>query len=107
MATSITVSVIEVPTGLYINGKWVQGNGDPLETINPATEESLGTISTASDQDVDDAVVAARECLENTWGLETPGTERGALMFKLADAVDKNTDDLAMLESLGGSLFHV
>lgn len=101
MASTITVSGIKVPTGLYINGKWVQGKGEALETINPATEETLGTITTASDGDVDDAVAAARECLETTWGLELPGTERGALMFKLADAVDKNTDDLALLESLG------
>lgn len=99
--TSIKVSGIEVPVGLYINGEWVQGSGEPLDTINPATEETLGTIQTATDEDVDKAVAAARECLETTWGLEMPGTDRGALMFKLADEVDKNTDDLAMLESLG------
>ena len=101
MAQSITVSGIQVPVGQFINGKWVQGSGEPLETINPATEEVLGSISTATDEDVDKAVAAARECLDTTWGLEMPGTDRGALMFKLADAVDKNTDDLAMLESLG------
>lgn len=102
MPQTIKVSGIEVPVGLFINGEWVQGSGEPLETINPATEEILGTVQTASNEDVDKAVAAARECLETTWGLEMPGTERGALMFKLADAVDANTDDLALLESLGG-----
>lgn len=100
--TTIKVKGISVPTGLYIGGKWVKGNGESLETINPATEESLGSISTATNEDIDDAVKAARYCLENEWGLETPGTDRGALMFKLADQVDKNVEDLAMLESLGG-----
>lgn len=106
MAQNITVSGIQVPVGLYINGKWVQGSGESLETINPATEESLGHIQTASNEDVDKAVAAARECLETTWGLEMPGTDRGALMFKLADAVDKNTEDLALLESLGEQACH-
>lgn len=99
--TSVDVAGIKVPTGLYIGGKWQAGKGEPLDTENPATEEKLATVSTASNEDIDAAVAAARKCFEEDYGLEMPGTERGALMFKLADAVDANTDVLAKLESLG------
>lgn len=104
MASTVTVSSISVPSGLYIGGKWVQGHGEPLSTENPATEEQLATIQTASSEDVDAAVAAARDCFENRWGLETSGTERGALLNKLADAVDQNVEELALLESLGESM---
>lgn len=33
-----------VQTGLYINGEWVRGRGEQLETVNPATEEVLGKV---------------------------------------------------------------
>jgi aldehyde dehydrogenase (NAD+) len=104
MSSTIKVSGIEVPTGLYIGGEWVKGNGEALETINPATEEVLGSVQTATLEDVDRAVAAARDCFEHRWGLETSGTERGALMFKLADKVDESTEELATLESLGKRL---
>lgn len=42
---SLKVAGFDVSTGLYIGGKWVQGRGTPLETINPATEESIGSVS--------------------------------------------------------------
>lgn len=100
MSSTITVAGISVPSGLYIGGKWVRGHGEQLSTENPATEEELAVIQTASNEDVDAAVAAARDCFENRWGLEISGTERGALINKLADAVDQNVDELAMLESL-------
>ena len=50
----------------YINGKWV----DPikpgtLNIINPATEESVGRLSMGSAEDVDNAVVAARNAFQS------------------------------------------
>jgi aldehyde dehydrogenase (NAD+) len=42
---SINVGGVTVKTGLFVDGEWVKGNGEKLETINPATEELLGTVS--------------------------------------------------------------
>ena len=95
------ISGVSVYTGLYINGSWMDGKGYPLDTENPATEEKLATIQTASIEDVNKAVICARACFEERWGLETSGIERGALIFKLADEVDKAVEELALLESLG------
>jgi hypothetical protein len=68
--------------------KWVNGNGDALEVYNPATEEHITTVHTASPADVDLAVKAARTAFETTWGTNVPGSERGRLLYKFADVSD-------------------
>ena len=45
----------------FIGGEFVDGSGEPLRTINPATEEVLAEVGTASAADVDKAVKAARK----------------------------------------------
>ena len=50
----------------YINGKWVDPvKPETLDVINPATEESVGQISVGSEQDVNNAVSAARQAFES------------------------------------------
>ena len=62
----------------------------PLEVYDPATEELLATVDTATKEDVDLAVKAARKAFETTWGTNTPARERGRLLFKFADIIEKN-----------------
>ena len=45
---------------MFVDGKFVDGDGEPLKTINPATEEVLAEVATASESDVDNAVRAAK-----------------------------------------------
>ena len=42
--------------GLFINGEFVDGSGPSFKTVNPATEETLAEVATASSDDVDRAV---------------------------------------------------
>jgi len=88
------------PTGLFINNEWVKGvDGKTFETINPATEEVICSVHEATEKDVDIAVAAARKAFEGTWRKETP-ENRGKLLAKLADLIEKNADLLAAVESL-------
>ncbi|BEI97363.1 hypothetical protein CcaverHIS631_0209520 [Cutaneotrichosporon cavernicola] len=96
--STITVEGVTINTGLFINNEWVKGHGEPLETVNPATEEVIATVQTASKEDVDIAVKAAREAFETTWGTECSGQERGRLLFALADQMEKRIDELVALE---------
>jgi aldehyde dehydrogenase (NAD+) len=50
----------------FVDGKFVDGEGEPLKTLNPATEEVLAEVGTASTDDVDRAVAAARRAYEKT-----------------------------------------
>src|SRR6478672_2735919 len=61
---------------MYVGGRFVDGRGDDVKTINPGTEEALASVSTASIADVDDAVAAARSAYEQTWS-RISGAERG------------------------------
>jgi aldehyde dehydrogenase (NAD+) len=83
----------------FINGEFVDGSGEPLKTINPATEEVLAEVGTASKSDVDTAVKAARKAYTGVWS-KMPGTERAKYLFRIARLIQERSRELAVLESL-------
>jgi len=89
------------PGRLLINNEWADA-AKHFDTINPATGEVLTQIAEASKQDVDRAVEAARRAFEDRGGpwRKMSASERGRLIWKLADLVEKNIDELAELETL-------
>jgi acyl-CoA reductase-like NAD-dependent aldehyde dehydrogenase len=93
--TKTTVS----PGRLLIDGQWVDG-ARHFDTVNPATAEVLTQIPEASAGDVDAAVAAARKALEFGPWRKMPASERGRLIWRLADLVEKNIEELAELETL-------
>jgi aldehyde dehydrogenase (NAD+) len=86
---------------LLIDGQWVDGS-KTFDTINPATEKVLTQVVEASPADVDRAVQAARRAFEDRNGpwRKLSASERGRLLWKLADLVEKDIDELAELETL-------
>src|SRR5579884_4104366 len=90
------------PGKLLIDGKWSEGSGKSFDTFNPATGDVLTRIAEASPADVDRAVQAARSALEDRSGpwRKMSASERGRLIWKLADLIEKNIDTLAELETL-------
>ena len=90
------------PRDMLIGGEWVQAlDGRTFATINPATETDLVEVALASPADVDRAVRAAREAFEygSAWSRTTP-RERGRLLWRIADLIEENADELAQLETL-------
>jgi aldehyde dehydrogenase (NAD+) len=83
----------------FVDGTFVDGGGEPLKTVNPATEEVLAEVGTASAADVDRAVAAARKAYETTWG-PMPGAERAKYLFRIARIVAERSRELAVLETL-------
>ncbi len=85
---------------LLINGKWVAPkSGKNFESINPATEEVLTLVAEGDKADVDEAVKAARKALDGKWGQIGPH-ERARYLFKIAELIDANRDELGELETL-------
>src|SRR5690242_18770933 len=84
---------------MFVDGQFVEGAGEPLKTINPATEEVLAEVSTAAPSDVDKAVQAARRAYQKVWG-PMPGTERAKYIFRIARMIQERMRELAVLESL-------
>jgi phenylacetaldehyde dehydrogenase len=85
-----------------INGKWVEPNsGKTFVTVDPATGETLSHIADGNAADIDAAVKAARNAFDNgPWRKKMTPSERGKLMWKLAELIDAHTEELAQLESL-------
>ncbi len=88
-------------TQCFIGGKWIPAaSGKTFETVNPATEEVIAQVAEGDASDVDSAVAAARDALENGPWSKMDARERGRLMFKLADLIEEEFDELAALEVL-------
>lgn len=88
-------------TQLLIDGKFVNSaSGKTFDTFNPATEQKIVSIQEADKQDVELAVKAARKAFDDGPWRRMSAYDRGQLMFKLADLMEKHADELAALESL-------
>jgi len=88
-------------TQCFIGGKWLpSASGKTFETIHPATEEVICEVAEGDKEDVDAAVDAARDAFDNGEWSKMDARDRGALMYKLADLIAEEADELAALETL-------
>jgi aldehyde dehydrogenase (NAD+) len=104
MATATTVMEPNVkigPTKLLINGKWVDSvSGKTFPTINPSTGEVITQVAESDAADVDKAVTAARAAFDKGPWRKMAAAQRGVLMNKLADLIEKHADELSELEAV-------
>lgn len=86
---------------LFIDNKWVKpDSGRYFSPINPATEEAITQVPQAGERDTDLAVAAAHRAFEKgPWGKMKP-TERGKILYRVAEQVEKQLEELALVESL-------
>jgi aldehyde dehydrogenase (NAD+) len=88
------------PKGLFINGQFVSSvSGKTFVSINPANGESLCDVYEADTLDVDLAVKAAEQAFHGPWS-KISSSERGKLIWRLADLIEENLEPLAQLETL-------
>jgi len=87
--------------GLLIDGKLVPAaSGKTFPVINPATGTVICSVPEGDKEDVDRAVAAARRAFDDgRWSSVSPSA-RGQLLWKLADLIEKNLEELAELESI-------
>ncbi|KAJ2319548.1 hypothetical protein IWW52_001906 [Coemansia sp. RSA 2704] len=82
----------------YINGEWMPPtSGSYMMSYNPATGEEMTPIPDSMDKDIDNAVCAAKNAFP-MWSM-MPAVERAAIMNRVADMIEENCQQLAMLES--------
>lgn len=86
---------------MLIGGKWVDSvSGKTFETINPATGQVICQVAEGDKADVDLAVKAARKAFEEGPWPSMNASERGRILNRLADLIEKHVEELAELESL-------
>ena len=88
-------------TECFIGGRWTPSqSGKTFETLNPATEAVIAQVAEGDAADIDAAVKAARKAFEQGPWSKMDARDRGRLLYKLADLMEAELDDLAALESL-------
>lgn len=89
------------PLKMLINNEWVESiSGRTFEVINPANGQVLAHVAEGDAQDIDRAVIAARQAFENPSWSRMSASERGKLLWRLADLLEANLDEFAELETL-------
>jgi aldehyde dehydrogenase (NAD+) len=85
---------------LYVGGRWVApATSRRIELVSPHSEEPLGSVPEASEQDVDRAVEAARRAFDTGPWPRTDPAERLAAVRRFAEAYAARQDELAKLIS--------
>ena len=87
------------PKGLYIGGKWEESvKGKTFESINPANMDYLGELPLADEEDVNRAVIAAKEAFYD-WS-RMPIKERAGFLDALAEILQDKRDELGLMDCL-------
>lgn len=92
--------------GNFIGGKWIESNsGKTFSIYNPAKKDQLlASFQDSNEHDVNQAVLAANEAFQS-WS-RVPGPDRGAILYKFADLLERNAEELAfMLSAEQGKVF--
>lgn len=80
---------------MLIDGEWIEGTGKILPVMNPATEETIGTIRNATLEETDRAIHAARKAFP-AWAALSP-FQRAVLLHKAGDLIAERQDAIARL----------
>ncbi len=92
---------LERKTGMLIDGKFVQAaSGKTFPVYNPATGTLIASVPEGDKEDVNRAVAAARRAFDERRWLKLSPSERGRIMWKLADLIERDLEELAELESI-------
>ncbi|KAF7281602.1 aldehyde dehydrogenase [Rhynchophorus ferrugineus] len=96
-------------SGIFINNEWHKSkSGETFPTVNPSTGKIITDVQRGSKVDIDIAVDAANEAfrLHSPWRT-MDASERGRLLYKLADLMERDSLYIASLETLdNGKPFH-
>ncbi|XP_059969566.1 mitochondrial 10-formyltetrahydrofolate dehydrogenase isoform X2 [Mesoplodon densirostris] len=101
VSKEVNEMTVKMPYQCFINGQFTDADdGKTYDTINPTDGSTICKVSYASLVDVDKAVAAAKDAFENgEWG-RMNARERGILMYRLADLLEENQEELAIIEAL-------
>lgn len=92
----------KIPDGrLFIGGKWRDAaSGKKFETVNPATGKIITRVAEGDRADIDLAVKAARKAFDEGPWRKFSARERGRILWKVSEVLEKHKEELAWLETL-------
>lgn len=88
---------------MYVDGRWKLANdGGTRNLINPSNGETIAVVAEGAQHDAEEAIRAARRAFDEGPWSTTSATDRAALLFKVADAMDANAAEFARIDTLNG-----
>ncbi len=99
-ATGFSPDELKPPTGNFIGGQYVPGDGTEYDVIRPSDGHVIRTERGASADLVDRAVTAAFKAYRTSGWAELAPRMRAKVLFRWADLIEKNLEEMARLESL-------
>jgi phenylacetaldehyde dehydrogenase len=98
---SAALHTLDAPLPMLIDGRWQPaGEGKEFAVYDPGTGDVIAHVASATESDVNRAVVAARQSFEDERWRRLSGSDRGAILWRIADLLEANADQFARLESL-------
>lgn len=86
---------------MYINSQWMEGrSGKTREIINPFNQESIASAVEGDEEDAKAAIHGAKMAFEHGEWRRTPAHERGKKVYRIAELIERDKEELAKLESL-------
>ncbi|KAG8725042.1 hypothetical protein FRC09_009642 [Ceratobasidium sp. 395] len=93
-------SLVRAQYGPHVGGKFIDGTGAVIPVLNPATNQPLTNVTSASPTDVNNAISAAQDAFKaGTWS-RAPALHRASVLTRLARLLEAKVPDLAQVESL-------
>ena len=85
----------------FINGNWILANNkETREIINPYNQEVIAIVTESDETDTQDAIKAARDAFDHGEWPKLTNIERGRVVRKIADLIERDAEELAKLETL-------
>src|ERR1700691_702287 len=84
-------------TQMLIDGRLITGQGPPQDILDPASGAKIAAVPEATPEQVN-AAVAAAERASAGWAATAP-KDRAAALLRIADSLESNAADYALLES--------
>ncbi len=101
MTTDIIAPPTVGQTKNLIAGQWIDAqSGETFDTYSPSTGRAIARVASGDSNDINQAVTAARKAFESGPWPKMSARDRGKLLFKLADLIEENAQELAALEVL-------
>ena len=85
----------------FINGKWTLANQNKTRNIiNPFNEEVIAVVTESDETDAQEAILAARHAFDHGEWPTLPNIERGRIVRRIADLIERDAEELARLETI-------
>jgi malonate-semialdehyde dehydrogenase (acetylating)/methylmalonate-semialdehyde dehydrogenase len=82
----------------YVDGEWVESEGETKDVVNPATGKTIATVPISTKEEIDAAVEAAKEAFPE-WR-RTPPLARARCLFRLKELMEQNFEELSRIQTM-------